>query len=688
MAENLWNTAEASRLTGLDELVYRSNLLGRDRSVSNWGGGNTSMKVRGTDFRGRTLDILWIKGSGSDLATITRKGFAGLRMEDILPLLDRQEMPDEEMAAYLAHCLLDPTMPRQSIETLMHAFLPFKHVDHTHADNSIALATSVHGEEITREIFGEQAIWQPYIRPGFTLARQIARKVAAQPKARLVVMARHGLLTWGDTAQACYENTLEIINRAGEAIAARSKGRAPFGGVKVSEIPQPQRRELLASALPPLRGAISRRKSMILQLNESPEVMQFVSGAQSRQLALTGAACPDHLVHTHHLPLWVDFDPARQSQSDLLEAIQRGAAEYAEIYCHYYEENKTPDFPMDDPIPRVVLIPGVGMVTSGRDARQADISSQLYFRAIHVMRSASGIDQYVSLTPAESYGVEYWPLERYKLTLLPPERELAGKVAVVTGGASGIGRAIALRLAQEGAHVAIADIDSANASRTAQELCEAHGLKRGLAVECDVTSEESVAKAFREVTLAYGGVDIVVSNAGLARAHPIEDTPLEEWNRIFNVLAAGYFLVSRQAFRTWRAQGVGGNLIFIASKNALTPGKNASAYSAAKAAELHLARVLAEEGGPAGIRVNTICPDAVVQGSGIWSSAWREERARDYGVRPDEIEAFYRQRSTLKVNVYPEDVAEAALFLSSPRSSKTTGAVITVDGGVPGAYVR
>ncbi len=688
MAENLWKPAEASGLSGLELLVYRSNLLGHDRSVSNWGGGNTSMKARGTDFRGRELDILWVKGSGSDLATITPKGFAGLRMEDILPLLDRQEMPDDEMAAYLAHCLLNPSMPRQSIETLLHAFLPFKHIDHTHADNIIALATSLHGEEITREVFGDEAIWQPYIRPGFTLAREIARQVAVQPQARLVVMARHGLLTWGDTAQQCYENTLAIINRAGEVIAARSQGRAPYGGAKVAEIPQLQRRELLSTALPSLRGAISTRKSMILRVDESPEAMQFVDGVQSRQLALTGAACPDHLVHTRHLPLWVDFDPAHHGQAELLETLQRGVADYAEMYCHYFEENKTPDFPMDDPVPRVILIPGIGMVTSGRDARLADISAQLYSRAIQVMRSVSGIDQYVSLTPAESYGVEYWPLERYKLTLLPPERELAGKVALVTGGASGIGKAISQRLAQEGAHVAIADIDSSNAARAAQELCDSYGLKRGLAVECDVTREESVAQAFREVTLAYGGVDIVVSNAGLARAHPIEDTSLEEWNRIFNVLAAGYFLVARQAFRLWRTQGNGGNLIFIASKNALTPGKNASAYSAAKASELQLARVLAEEGGPAGIRVNTICPDAVVQGSGIWNSAWREERARDYGVRPDEIEAFYRQRSTLKVNVYPEDIAEAALFLASPRASKTTGAVITVDGGVPAAYVR
>lgn len=688
MAENLWNEAEASQLSGLDELVYRSNLLGRDRAVSNWGGGNTSMKAREVDFRGREIEVLWVKGSGSDLATMTRKGFSGLRMEDMLPLIERKDMSDEEMTAYLGHCLLDPGMPRQSIETLLHAFLPFKHVDHVHADAILTLATALHGEELAREIWGEEMIWEPYIRPGFLLARNIARNLQKHPKAHLVVMARHGLLTWGDTSRRCYEHTLEVINRAGEYIARHALGRVVFGGVKVPPMAEPHRQELLAQILPHLRGVVSRQQRMILHSDQNGDVLQFVGGAQSQELAMTGAACPDHLVHTKYLPLWVDFNPAEQGEGELSSLLQRGVEEYAEAYKHYFEENETPDFPMDDPYPRVVLIPGVGMVTTGKDARLADISDQLYNRAIQVMRGVSGIDNYVSLTPAQAYGVEYWPLERYKLTLAPPERELARKVALVTGGGSGIGRAIAQRLAQEGAHVVIADINAESAQRTAQELTDSYGLKRGMAVECDVTHEESVATAFREAVLAYGGVDIVVSNAGLASAHPIETTPLAEWEQIFSVLATGYFLVAREAFRHWRAQGLGGNLIFIASKNALVPGKKASAYSSAKAAELHLARVLAEEGGEAGIRVNTVCPDAIITGSSIWNSAWREARAKEHGIKPEEIEEFYRQRCTLKVNVFPEDVAEAAFFLASNRSAKTTGAVITVDGGVPGAYVR
>jgi len=688
MVMNLWVEEEASGLNGLDELVYRSTLLGRDRSVANWGGGNTSMKSDEVDFRGRQTTVLWVKGSGSDLATITRQGFTGLRLEDILPLLDRQEMSDAEMTAYLAHCLLDPGMPRQSIETLMHAFLPFKHIDHTHPDSIIALATSRHGEAIAGDIFGNEVIWEPYIRPGFKLAQSIASKLQKHPGAGAVILAKHGLITWGDTSHTCYEKTLQIINRAGEYIASRAADHPVFGGVKIAAAAQPQGDQMLAQALPVLRGAIGKNQHMILQLDQSPATLEFVNGMSSRQLALSGAACPDHLVHTKYVPLWVDFDPSQQSETELLAALQHGVEEYAEQYQQYYEENKTPDYPMDDPYPRVILMPGLGMLTTGKDARMADISAQLFQRAIQVMRGASGIDRYAAMTPAEAFGVEYWPLERYKLTLLPPECELARQIALITGAASGIGRALARRFAQEGAHVVIADIDLNGAQALANELCEAHGFMRSMAVACDVTSEESITEAFRQTIMTYGGLDVVVSNAGLASAHEIESTTLSEWNKMFDVLSTGYFLVAREAFRTWRKQKLGGNLIFIASKNAVVPSKKAGAYNAAKAAELHLARTLAAEGGDAGIRVNVICPDAVIQGSNIWNSTWREARAKEYGIQPDEIENYFRQRSILNVNVFPEDIAEAALFLASSRSAKTTGAMLMVDGGIPGAFVR
>lgn len=688
MAQNFWDENAVRNLTGVDELVYRSNLLGRDRSVANWGGGNTSMKSREKDFRGRATDVLWVKGSGSDLATITKPGFTGLTMDDILPLLEREDMSDEEMTAYLAHCILDAKMPRQSIETLLHGFLPYKHVDHTHPDNIIAIATSVNGEKIAREIYGNRFVWVDYIRPGFRLARQIALKVRDHPNTELVVMGRHGLITWGDTNRQSYENTLNVINKAGDYIAEKAKGKTVFGGIRVQAPADAKRQDLLAQILPTLRGLIGKRSKMILRVDDSPDVLELVNSKNGKELALTGAACPDHLVHTKHWPLWVDFDPATQSADDLKAELAKGIEQYEAMYTKYYESQPSQGFAMDDPTPRVILIPGVGMITTGKDYRLADISAQLYFRAVQVMRGASTIDKYVSLTPAEAYGVEYWPLERYKLTLLPPERELARNVAFVTGAASGIGRAIARRFASEGAHVVIADIDEAGAQAVAQEIIEKYGLKRAIAVKCDVTNEQSVQEAFRATVSTYGGVDIVVSNAGFAQAKMVEDVTLQEWQKMFDVLVTGYFLVAREAFRLWRHQQTGGNLIFIASKNSLVPGIKASAYSSAKASELHLARVLAEEGGSAGIRVNVVNPDAVISGSGIWKGEWRKQRAKELGIAEDQIEEHYRKRSTLKLNVYPEDIAEGALFFASARSAKTTGAVLNIDGGIPAAYVR
>ena len=501
-------------------------------------------------------------------------------------------------------------------------------------------------------------------------------------------MGRHGLITWGATNRESYENTLNVINRAGEYIADKAKGKTVFGGIRFKAMAEATRHDLLAQILPTLRGLIGKRSKMILRVDDSPDVLTLVNSKNGKELALTGAACPDHLVHTKHWPLWVDFDPTTQHADDLKAELAKGIEQYEAMYTQYYESQPSQGFAMDDPAPRVILIPGVGMITTGKDYRLADISAQLYFRAVQVMRGASTIDRYVSLTPAEAYGVEYWPLERYKLTLLPPERELARNVAFVTGAASGIGRAIVRRFASEGAHVVIADIDEAGAQAVAQEIIEKYGLKRALAVKCDVTSEQSVQEAFRATALTYGGVDIVVSNAGFAQAKMVEDVTLQEWQKMFDVLVTGYFLVAREAFRLWRHQHTGGNLIFIASKNSLVPGIKASAYSAAKASELHLARVLAEEGGSAGIRVNVVNPDAVISGSGIWKGEWRKQRAKELGIAEDQIEEHYRKRSTLKLNVYPEDIAEGALFFASARSAKTTGAVLNVDGGIPAAYVR
>jgi rhamnulose-1-phosphate aldolase/alcohol dehydrogenase len=683
-AQNLWDASTAASLGAVDRLVYRSNLLGRDRSVANFGGGNTSVKIEEKDHAGRLRRVLYVKGSGSDLATITADGFTGLKLDEVDPLFERDSMTDEEMVAYLARCQLGPSMPRSSIETLLHAFVPFDHVDHTHPDATNMICCADNGEHLAKELFGDEAVWIPYIRPGFTLAKQVGDAVRNNPGAKLILLAKHGLVTWGESDEESYRGTLDAINRAANFVNEKGGDRAAFGGTARPLLDAEQRRNLLAAVLPALRGEVSKETPKIAIVDSTQEVLEFVRGVDSKDLSQVGAACPDHLVHTKMRPLWIDLETGRDGGQDHKRRIVEGVRAYRGWYEAYFERNRTTDESMADPNPRVVLIAGVGMVAFGANRKQALLSRDLYHRAIEVMRGAHALDSFVSLTEEESYAVEYWPLELYKLSLSPPPKELEGKVAFVTGGAGGIGEAIVRRLNAEGACVVVADIDNQGAERLAEQL----GIEV-VAVTTDVTDEHAVANAYLEAALSFGGVDIVVSNAGLASSAAVEDTSLELWERNHSVLARGYFLVAREAFRLMKRQGNGGSLVFVASKNAVVAGKNAAAYSSAKAAELHLARSLAEEGGPDGIRVNTVNPDAVLQGSKIWEGSWREERAHAYGIEPEELEEHYRQRTTLKVNVLAEDVAEAVLFFASgARSSKTTGNYLNVDGGVAAAYPR
>jgi len=689
MVANLWETDKASAVkSGLDELVYRSNLLGTDRAVANWGGGNTSMKTIETDFRGREVEVMWVKGSGSDLATMKAKNFTGLRMEDIRPLYEREEMSDEEMVAYLANCMIDSKHPRASIETLLHAFLPFKHVDHTHPDAIISLCCAHNGKELAKEIYGDRFVWVPYVRPGFTLSKMIATGVKNNPNAELVLMEKHGLVTWGETSEESYRKTLAIIQEAEDFIEARVNESDLYGGTKYESLSESERNELLVQVLPLVRGAVSAEKKMILTVDSADDVLKFVNSKDAAVLSQVGAACPDHLVHTKMKPLYIDWNPNSRNADELAAALTAGIAAYKEEYKAYFERNKNEGDVMFESAPRVILIPGIGMINTGKSWAMAQVSGALYHRAISVMRGATALGTFVSLSENESYNVEYWPLELYKLTLAPAEAEFSRKVAFITGGAGGIGSATARQLLKDGAHVVLADLNLEGAQKLAAELNEQHGENRAYAVKIDVTKEEEVESAFHETILAYGGVDIIVNNAGLATSSPFDETSLKEWNLNMNVLSTGYFLVAREAFKIMKKQKVGGSMVFVGSKNSVYAGKNASAYSTAKAAEIHLARCIAAEGGEYGIRVNSVLPDAVLQGSAIWNSSWRNERAAAYGIEPDQLEEYYRKRTTLLVNIFPKDIAEAIVYFASSKADKTTGCMITVDGGVPAAFTR
>ena len=681
LAEDRWPASEDVPEDTLGQVLLASHLLGSDRAVANFGGGNTSAKGRTVDHVGREVDAIWVKGSGSDLATMEAKDFTPLRLEEMLPLFERAEMSDEDMVAHLARCQLDPAAPRSSIETLLHAFVPAAHVHHTHPDAINVLAGTRDGERLVADCFGDQAAWITYIRPGFTLAQQVGTAVREDAALRVVVLAKHGLVVWGDSAEEAYRRTIEVINQAAEFVNAKTAGKPRFGGSRPTTL---DRRELLREVLPGLRGAVSDEHSKILVVDTSPRALEFVSSRDAAELVSVGAACPDHLVHTKRVPLWVPFDPDREDVATLAERIRTLAARYRDDYRGYVELHRDSDTEPADPDARVVLIEHVGLIGVGRSPKEARLSRDLFHRAIEVMAGAHALGGFTSLSEEESFAVEYWPLELYKLSLRPPPGELQGRVALVTGAAGGIGRAVVDVLARKGACVVAVDLDQEGASDAVESLGDA-----GSAVGGDVTHEAAVREAFAAAVEAFGGVDIVVSNAGVAASAPIEATTLEEWQRIHAVLGTGYFLVAREAFSVLRAQGRGGSLVVVASKNALVAGKNASAYSSAKAAELHLARCLAEEGGPAGIRVNTVNPDAVLQGSRIWDSSWREERAAAYGIEPDELEEHYRKRTVLGVNVLPEDVAEAVLhFASAARSGKSTGNVLNVDGGVSAAYPR
>jgi rhamnulose-1-phosphate aldolase/alcohol dehydrogenase len=702
-----WTDTDVAGLADVDLLVHASRLIGAETSLVVWGGGNTSIKTRERDHRGRAVEVLRVKGSGSDLKSVQRRDFPGVLMDDIRALLDRREMDDQEMVAYLARSLQEPGGPRPSIETLLHGFLGSPAVIHTHADAVVSLTNNDRAREVMAGVYGKDVIALEYRRPGFRISRDVAGAIEANPQARALVLERHGTITWGATVREAYEGTIELITRAEEAIAERRRGRVMFGGPRVPVLPPAARRAVALAVAPRLRGWLSRPRRMILAFDDSPAITEFASSAEAPAVSQVGPATPDHTIFTKRVPCFASVDPSRDpgvqrlldagsatatpgppAPSAVADGIREALDAYGRDYAAYFERHRFAGAELLDTQPRVVLVPGLGMFAAGKDGRAAGIVRDIYHHTVSVIGQASLFGRYVSLSPQDAYDVEYWPLELYKLTLAPPEKELARRIALVTGGASGIGRAVARRLAAEGAHVVVGDLDEAGARRTADEIQQAVGGGRALGLAMDVTSEASVRAAFEEAVLAYGGLDVLVSNAGIAHSAAVADMALADWERSFAVNATGHFLVAREAMRILIAQGLGGALVFVATKNVMAPGRDFAAYSAAKAAEAQLAKVLALEGAPHGIRSNVVNPDAVFQDSRLWSDEVRRQRAAAQGIAVEALEDFYRRRNLLGARILPEDVAEAVLFLAADRSAKTTGCTITVDGGVREAFPR
>jgi rhamnulose-1-phosphate aldolase/alcohol dehydrogenase len=678
---NLWDDAKATGMSEPERLLYRSNLLGSDKRITNYGGGNTSAKVMEKDpLSGEPVEVLWVKASGGDVGTIKMDGFATLYMDKLRALkgIYRGVEFEDEMVGYLPHCTFNLNPRAASIDTPLHAYVPKTHVDHMHPDAIIAIAASENSRELSQKIFGDEIGWLPWKRPGYELGLWLERFCLENPKARGVVLESHGLFTWGDTAKEAYETTIEIINRAIAWFEAENTAPA-FGGAVKPVLDTAERAAVAKRLMPVIRGLIGADEKKVGHFDDSQAVLDFVTSKDLEPLAALGTSCPDHFLRTKIRPLVIDFDPTQPDIDKTLAGLLEAIAAYRADYAAYYERCKRVDSPaMRDPNAVVYLVPGVGMITFAKDKATARISGEFYVNAINVMRGASGVSTYVGLPEQEAFDIEYWLLEEAKLQRMPKPKSLAG----------GIGKATANRLMQEGACVVLADIDETALEAARSELAAHYGKDFVRSVNMNVTSEAAIETGFGDALLAFGGLDILVSNAGLASSAAIEDTTLALWNKNMDILATGYFLVSREAFCIFRAQKAGGNVVFVASKNGLAASPGASAYCTAKAAEIHLARCLALEGASAQIRVNVVNPDAVLRGSKIWSGEWKEQRAAAYKMDVDELEAHYRERSMLKLSVFPEDIAEAIYFLASDMSAKSTGNIINVDAGNAQSFTR
>ena len=689
----LWDDAEAEKLAG-DEvalLLYRSNILGADLRITNYGGGNTSCKTFEKDpLTGAETEIMWVKGSGGDIGTLKRNGLAGLYVDKLRALKNvyRGLEHEDEMVALFNHCIYDLDSKAPSIDTPLHSILPYKHIDHLHPDAAIAIAASKDGEKIMKDIYGDDFAWIPWQRPGFDLSLKLEAAILANPNLKGLYLGGHGLFTWGDTAHECYVNSLDAIEKASEYLEAHyNKTRPIFGGAKVESLPEHDRKDQAAQLAPVLRGLASSYNRMIGHFTDDERVLEFANSHDLSKLAPLGTSCPDHFLRTKISPLVLNLpkDADLSDKEAVKKELEPAFETYRAMYKDYYEQHKRSNSPaMRDPNPVIIIWPGVGMFSYAKNKQTARVASEFYINAINVMKGAEAVSKYVSLPLQEAFDIEYWLLEEAKLQRMPKEQPLSRKVALITGSAGGIGKKIADKFVSEGACVVISDIDEDRVREANKDFAR----DTSTYAKMDVTDGASIEAAFKKACLEFGGVDIIINSAGLAISKPIADTSDTDYDLLMDVLAKGQFKVSQLGVNILRAQGLGGDIVNIASKNGLVSGPNNVVYGTAKAAQQHMSRLLAAELGADKIRVNVVNPDAVIEGSKIWEGKWAEGRAKAYGIAVEDLPAHYAKRTLLNEIISTEDIANGVFAFVGGLLSKSTGNILNVDGGVAAAFVR
>ena len=688
----LWDDKKADSL-GDDQValfLYRSNILGQDLRITNYGGGNTSCKTIEKDpLTNEEVEVMWVKGSGGDIGTLTRSGIAGLYTERLRNLKNVYHGIEDEdrMVGLFNHCIYDLESKAPSIDTPLHGLLPFEHIDHLHPDALIAVAAAKDSEAVTKEIWGDTMGWVPWQRPGFDLGLQLENCLNENPGIRGIVLGSHGLFTWGDTSYECYMNSLEVIEQASEYIAKKVEENGEvFGGQKLESLPADERKMKAAQLMPLLRGMASSENQMIGHFTDSDTVLEYINSNDLERLAPMGTSCPDHFLRTKIQPLilTLDANDDLSNTEEVKEKLEPLFAKYRDEYKDYYEKHKHENSPaMRDPNPVIIIYPGVGLFSFAKNKQTARVASEFYVNAINVMRGAEAITAYTSLPRQEAFDIEYWLLEEAKLQRMPKEKPLSRRVAIVTGGAGGIGKAIADKLVAEGANVVLTDISGDNLKKA----FETYKRDEVAIALCDVTKADSIQKAYDEAVLAFGGVDMVIHSAGLAISKSLEDTELSDWELLQDVLVKGQFLMAKKGVEIMKKQGLGGDIVNIASKNGLVSGPNNVGYGTAKAAQQHMTRLLAAELGEDHIRVNTVNPDGVIVGSRIWEGEWAEGRAKAYGIDVKDLPAHYAKRNLLKEIILPEDIANG-VFACVGILEKSTGNIINVDGGMANAFPR